>query len=189
MYDVLLALWLEMPRKKFGRDYDTNDVGNLYLISGCLAVLVTHLCINKVIASLKTEVCYSIWLVIISLMISITPTLLYIKNDSIFFTCLVLVNTMVISCACGGYTVVHTLVQDSATPRAAPLIFALSTMMSKFFEGVGSLCFSTLYNWSIDQHPTLYNWSINHHSFPLDYRFPFYCLSLLVLLIYSFVLL
>ena len=84
VYDVLLVLWLEMPRKNFGRDYDTNDVGNLYMISGSLAVLATHLFISKIIASLKKEVCYSAWLVIVSFMISITPTFIYIKSGTVF---------------------------------------------------------------------------------------------------------
>ena len=178
VYDVLLALWLEMPNKMFGRDYDTSDVGNLYMISGCLAVGVTHVCINKIIESLSTKVCYSIWLTVASFMIALTPTLLYIKNDNAFFTCLVLVNTIVMSCACGGFTAVHSFVQNSTTPRAAPFIFALSTIMAKLAEGLGAVCFSTLHNWSI-----------KHHVFPLDYRFSFYCLSILVLFIYCFVLL
>ena len=139
---------------------------------------MTHLFISKIIASLKKEVCYSAWLVMVSFMISITPTFLYIKNDTAFFTCVVLVNTIVMSCACGGYTIVHAFVQESTTPRAAPFIFALSTMMARLFEGLGAACFSTLHNWSI-----------KHHTFPFDHRFSFYSLSMLVLFIYPFVLL
>ena len=176
VYDILLALWLEMPREKFGRNYDTNNVGNLYLISGCLTVISTHLVIGKMVESLKTEVCFSIWLTVISLMVSITPNLLHIESDAAFFACLILINIIVMSCACGGYTTVNTMMNDSTTTRAAPLIFTLSGVMARLFEGIGAACFASLFNWSI-----------KHHTFPLDYRFPFYFLAIVVLLIYSFV--
>ena len=173
-YITLVPVWLESPRSSFGRNYKSNDVSNILIISGVMTAVVNYTVLGKINSMMNPKVGLSIWITLVVVAVAITPSLSIVKGDTVFYIAYLFVNIMFNVFASGGYTPMQIMLQNSVPTEALAMMWSFCTLITRPMEGFLSNAFTSLFTWSID----------NGHRFPLDYHFSFYCLSIMFLITY-----
>ena len=55
-YISLVPLWLHTPRSSFGQNYNVNHVGNILIISGVMAALLSYTVLAKINSMMDSKV-------------------------------------------------------------------------------------------------------------------------------------
>ena len=173
-YITLVPVWLETPRSSFGRNYNSNDVSNILIISGVLTAVANYTVLGKINSMMNPKVGLSIWITLLLVVVAITPTLTFVKNDTTFYISYLFVSILYNIFQSGGYTPVQVMLQNSVQTEALAMMWSFCTLITRPMEGFMSNAFNSLFTWSIQ----------NDYRFPIDYHFSFYCLSIMYIITY-----
>ena len=177
-YKVLIALWLQKPFYNFGRNYGSNEVASLYLISGMINAIINYTVLGKINSMMPIRFSFVVWLLGCAFTIGIIPTLWYIKNDNNFFVALLIANSIVLICFTGCYIPNQVFQQNSVPRRSTAFVFAVSHFLCNLVEGLVVGLFASAYDWFTEQY------TVNPKANLPFLHFPFFLLSISVLLNY-----
>ena len=173
-YITLVPVWLETPRSSFGRNYNSNDVSNILIISGVLTAVANYTVLGKINSMMNPKVGLATWITLVVVVVAITPSLTFVKNDNTFYICYLVVDILFNVFQSGGYTPNQIMLQNSVPTEALAMMWSFCTLITRLMEGFMSNAFTSLFTWSIQ----------NGYGFPLDYHFSFYCLSIMFIISY-----
>ena len=171
-YVTVVPIWLQTPRSNFGRNYNSNDSSNILIISGAMTALANYTVLGKINTLMNPKLTLSMWITVVAVLITVTPTLSCITDDSTFFIIYVSVNIAANVFASGGYTPVNVMLQNSVPMPAVAMMWSFSTFLTRAMEGFMTNIATSLFAWSIQ----------NDHPFPLDYHAAFYFLAMAFLI-------
>ena len=171
-YISLVPLWLQAPRINHGREYDSNEVSNILIISGTVTAIANYTILGKINTMFHPKVALSMWTILVVVCATITPILTNISADVPFYVAYVPVNIIFNVCVSAGYTPINLMNQNSVPVAATAMMWCSCHLISRLMEGSLSNAFTSLFAWSTQ----------NNLKFPIDYHFAFFCLAITFLL-------
>ena len=173
-YISLAPVWLQASRSNHGRDYNSNEISNILIVSGTITAVANYTILGKINTMLHPKVGLSIWITLVMVCVTITPILSCISDEVIFNVVYLPVNIIFNVCVSAGYTPTNLMSQNSVPVAATAIMWSSSLLLSRLIEGSLSNAVTSLFAWSIE----------DDRTFPFDYHLAFFCLGVTFLLSY-----